>query len=381
MKQILRTIGGMLAGIIIGFGLVWLITGIADNGDTTVNENKEIDWLLLAGSIGLAFLFLAVCGILQTILHEAGHLLGGLATGYRMLSFRVFKYTLVNDGERMRWKRFNIPGTLGQCLMVPSEKISDNNIPYFWYNAGGVAVNLLLSVASIAVLRLFDFGAVGMAFFLMMTFTGLLMFITNGVPLTINGISNDGRNILIMARQPEMRLHFLNMMRAAGELSRGKRMKEMPREWFPDEPLKNPKDYFLLANRSNCMAQHEDLGNLDKAREIAEEIMAFDKKLPQIFAMEIGSERVMLELMTTNRKEVTEQLWTKQTQTYTKANSKYSPMKLAVLCAVEMIMNNDREKAEAHHRTIADNINDYAMPGEAKTALELTEHILNSTEN
>lgn len=86
------------------------------------------------------------------------------------------------------------------------------------------------------------------------------------------------------------------------------------------------------------MMLHEDLGNLDKAREKAEEIMAFGKKMPQIFALEIGSERVMLELMTTNRKEVIEQLWTKQMQTYTKASSKYSPMKLAVLCAVEMIM-------------------------------------------
>lgn len=38
MKQILRTIGGLLAGIIIGFGLVWLITGIVDNGDTTVRR-------------------------------------------------------------------------------------------------------------------------------------------------------------------------------------------------------------------------------------------------------------------------------------------------------------------------------------------------------
>lgn len=259
--------------------------------------------------------------------------------------------------------------------MVPSEKIKNDNIPYFWYNVGGVAVNVLLAVVSLIVLRFTDLGIISMSFFLMLTFTGLFLALMNGLPLTVNGVSNDGRNIIILARKPEMRLHFLNMMRIAGEMSGGHRLKDMPGEWFTDEPVKNVKDYFILSSRVTYMSLLEDKGYLDKAREIAEELMTFGKKLPQIFALEVGAENVMLELMTTNRRDIVEKLWNKQLQRYTSANSKYSPMKFAVLYAVELIHNNNKEKAETYRQKLEKNMDNFTMPGEAKTALELITRI------
>ena len=375
MKKLLKIIAGGLGGMVIGFGIVWLIIALIDNGETNVKEDKDIDWMLMAASMALSMFFLVICGILQTILHEAGHLLGGFATGYKMLSFRIFKYVLVNNGECLRWKRYNISGTMGQCIMVPSEKIKNDNIPYFWYNVGGVAVNILLAVVSLIVLRFTDLGIISMSFFLMLTFTGLFLALMNGLPLTVNGVSNDGRNIIILARKPEMRLHFLNMMRIAGEMSGGHRLKDMPGEWFTDEPVKNVKDYFILSSRVTYMSLLEDKGNLDKAREIAEELMTFGKKLPQIFALEVGAENVMLELMTTSRRDIVEKLWNKQLQRYTSANSKYSPMKFAVLYAVELIHNNNKEKAETYRQKLEKNMDNFTMPGEAKTALELITRI------
>ena len=375
MKKLLKNIAGGLGGMVIGFGIVWLIIALIDNGETNVKEDKDIDWMLMAASMALSMFFLVICGILQTILHEAGHLLGGFATGYKMLSFRIFKYVLVNNGECLRWKRYNISGTMGQCIMVPSEKIKNDNIPYFWYNVGGVAVNVLLAVVSLIVLRFTDLGIISMSFFLMLTFTGLFLALMNGLPLTVNGLSNDGRNIIILARKPEMRLHFLNMMRIAGEMSGGHRLKDMPGEWFTDEPVKNVKDYFILSSRVTYMSLLEDKGNLDKAREIAEELMTFGKKLPQIFALEVGTENVMLELMTTNRRDIVEKLWNKQLQRYTSANSKYSPMKFAVLYAVELIHNNNKEKAETYRQKLEKNMDNFTMPGEAKTALKLITRI------
>ena len=375
MKKLLKIIAGGLGGMVIGFGIVWLIIALIDNGETNVKEDKDIDWMLMAASMALSMFFLVICGILQTILHEAGHLLGGFATGYKMLSFRIFKYVLVNNGECLRWKRYNISGTMGQCIMVPSEKIKNDNIPYFWYNVGGVAVNVLLAVVSLIVLRFTDLGIISMSFFLMLTFTGLFLALMNGLPLTVNGVSNDGRNIIILARKPEMRLHFLIMMRIAGEMRGGHRLKDMPGEWFTDEPVKNVKDYFILSSRVTYMSLLEDKGNLDKAREIAEELMTFGKKLPQIFALEVGTENVMLELMTTNRRDIVEKLWNKQLQRYTSANSKYSPMKFAVLYAVELIHNNNKEKAETYRQKLEKNMDNFTMPGEAKTALELITRI------
>ena len=56
---------------------------------------------------------------LQAILHEGGHLVCGLLSGYRFLSFRVGSFTLLRQNGRLVLRRFYLPGTGGQCLLEP----------------------------------------------------------------------------------------------------------------------------------------------------------------------------------------------------------------------------------------------------------------------
>ena len=152
-------------------------------------------------------------------------------------------------------------------------------------------------------------------------------------------------------------------------------MSEMPAEWTEDLPITEKSSYLELTSRLTYMALLEDKGELDKARLVAEELMALGKKLPQLLQMELANERVMLELMTTSREEVINELWTKQVARYTEANSKYSPIKCAVLYAYELLYNHDAEKAAGYKRQLEAHKNDYTMPGEALTAIRLIESI------
>jgi len=52
-------------------------------------------------------------------------------------------------------------------------------------------------------------------------------------------------------------------------------------------------------------------------------------------------EHIIAELLTQNRQDVVEKLWTKQVAKYTTSNSKYSPSKLAALYAIELLHNKD----------------------------------------
>ena len=78
------------------------------------------------------FLWLAlaiVLYILQLILHEAGHYLFGRLTGYTFVSFRIDNYTWIKENGKLVLKRFKIPGTGGQCLMMPpKEDINGDNM-------------------------------------------------------------------------------------------------------------------------------------------------------------------------------------------------------------------------------------------------------------
>ena len=92
-------------------------------------QNQNItEALLTAITVAAAFLI----GIPFTVLiHEAGHLLFGLVTGYRLVSFRLFSLILKKkDG---RWRICREPammaGIAGQCLMAPPRK-KNGRFPY-----------------------------------------------------------------------------------------------------------------------------------------------------------------------------------------------------------------------------------------------------------
>lgn len=377
MKKVLKSIAQMLAGAAVGVGGMSLIMWLVDGGLPAAHSHSEgVDAGLMLLSIGLATLWLIVAIILHLILHEAGHLIMGLLTGYQFLSFRVFKLTLVKTDKGLRWKRYHIAGTGGQCIMTLPTDQEVRTAPWFWYNAGGVLMNLLLVALSVVILRLFHLGIVGTSFFIMMAFMGLCIALINGIPMMIGGMSNDGLNIWTLWRHPDERRSFVRMLQTVGLLSSGKRMSELPEEWFEDIPVTENASYQEINNRLFYMSLLEDKMQLDEARQIAEEIMALGKKLPQLFRMEVAGERVMLELMTTKRPEVIDELWDKQLSRYTEMNSKYSPIKCAVLYTVELLHNQDSAKADTYKQQLEEHKYDYTMPGEARTAIALVNTVL-----
>ena len=138
---------------------------------------------------------------LQTILHEGGHLVCGLLTGYRFVSFRIGSWMVQRENGRLRFHRYTLAGTAGQCLLAPPE-LTNGKMPYKLYNLGGVLANLLavaLAGALIAPCRNV-WGA--RVLFEMLCVTGLGTALTNGIPLRVQGVANDGANARDLGKDP-----------------------------------------------------------------------------------------------------------------------------------------------------------------------------------
>ena len=372
MKKILKLIGGLAIGAIIGLILAFLLILIIDGKEGLNNAmNKDINASKLAISIACTFASLIITAILQFALHEVGHLLFGLATGYKFSSIRIYKYALVKDDSGFHIKKFNIQGTGGQCIMTLPEDTNPTRVPFFWYNAGGVIVNVLLFAISIAVLSYCDLGMVADSFFIMLAITGAFIALINGIPLSFNGLCNDGRNILLLMRDKRSRHFFLRMMQVASELSRGKRLKDMPREWFEDIPVDSPKDYFLLTNRINYAALLEDLGRFDEARQVYEEINSFGKDLPGMIKLDIGADHILMELLTTARHDIVDTIYDKSQQAYINSSYKFSPIKAVAQYALALHHDNDPVRAKQMLDELESHREDYLMPGEYLTAIYL----------
>ena len=374
MKKILKLIGSLAIGTIIGLILAFLLILFIDGSEGLSNAmNIDVNASKIAISIACTFASLIITAILQFALHEVGHLLFGLASGYKFSSIRLYKYAIVKDDSGYHVKKFNTQGTGGQCIMTLPEDTNPSRVPFFWYNAGGVIVNVVLVAISIVVLSCCDLGMVAESFFIMLAFTGAFIALTNGVPLSFNGLCNDGRNILLLMRNKRSRRFFLRMMQTASELSRGKRLKDMPREWFEDIPVDSPKDYFLLANRINYAALLEDSGRFDEARRVYEEISSFGKDLPGMIKLEIGADHILMELLTTARHDIVETIYDKWLKAYINSSYKYSPIKTVALYALALHHDNDPVRAKQLLDELESHREDYLMPGEYLTAIYLAE--------
>ena len=93
------------------------------------------------GAVAVLFAGFVLALYLQTAVHEAGHLVCGLLSGYRFCSYRLGSLMLLREEGRLRLRRLKIAGTAGQCLMAPPPWSEE--LPVILYNLGGCLFNLL----------------------------------------------------------------------------------------------------------------------------------------------------------------------------------------------------------------------------------------------
>ncbi|MCR5263251.1 MAG: hypothetical protein K6D94_05210 [Clostridiales bacterium] len=170
---------------------------------------------------------------IHTVLHEGGHLIFGLLTGYGFVSFRVGSFVIMSGGGKLRTARYTVAGTAGQCLLSPPKRKPDGGYPYIAYNLGGIAVNVILAVISLvpAVIlggRTF-MGAVMTVFAVIGSGTAL----TNGLPFL--GVDNDGRNTLALIRSAAAREAFYVQLETVARMARGGRLRDIPEEKLEGE--------------------------------------------------------------------------------------------------------------------------------------------------
>lgn len=217
---------------------------------------------LLSGFFNPFEVILGLAGIMllsyaSIIVHEAGHLIFGLMSGYGFSSFRIGSMMWVKQNGKIMLRRFSLAGTGGQCLMTPKGK-SESRAQLIMFNLGGVIANVILvvifgllyflSLRIIVLALIFLFGAI-VSFFIA---------ITNGIPIDVGGIANDGMNALHLSKNPDAATAFRNQLLMNAAQTNGVSLEEMPDEWFElpaDADMQNVHCASIAVFRANrCFA-------------------------------------------------------------------------------------------------------------------------------
>lgn len=382
MKKILQMVFSLLIGALIGGAAVGATIFIIEGSEGTVDVLRKVGELPLVDfvvPIVLAFVAMVVAIVLHIVLHEAGHLLMGLATGYRFSSFRIGSIAFVRREGRISIRRFKLAGTGGQCLMLPPE-VPAERVPFFWYNAGGVVMNIVVALLALVMLITCDLSMWWSEWSMMMVIVGLFLAVVNGIPMRPGGMQNDGMNILMLYRNPEKRKDLIHQLQIAAAATEGKRASEMPAEWFDSDPMDDPKDLIRLASRLNHQALLIDQGRFVEAHTAVADLLSHFDELPQIVQFELAGEYVFTELLTSGRTDVIEKYWTQKQADFVRTSARFSSAKQRVLFAYALYAENDADKArQIYHDTLRLQ-DDYLIAGEVRSDLALMKELLDKHE-
>lgn len=342
---------GYAAFVLCSFAAGYLMAWAGNSGGASITGSK------LVLTVQIIF-FACVSLYAHILLHEAGHLVAGLMTGYRFVSFRIASFTLVRDEAGLHVRRFSIPGTAGQCLMMPPQDI--DRPPFVLYNLGGVMGNVLLSAGALV----FGNGL----FWTMFGAVGLLLGFVNGIPLKLGGIPNDGYNLLVMLRQPAARRAFAAQLRINGLLSEGKRLRELPSELFEIAP--GAEDLFSITLRQMRYGRALDEGEPLKAREELDAMQARRESLPAFYQMELDCERGYMMMVFEQSREAVDIVYGKEARAFAdKAKYMLSHQRIEIAYALQCEGNVARAKALFALAQVC--AADYPVAGEAACEMEL----------
>ena len=322
---------------------------------------------------------LVIAAYLQIILHEAGHLVGGLLSGYRFVSFRVGSITLVKDGNgKLRFKCFKIAGTGGQCLMAPPENVPLDQIPTKLYNAGGALVNLLCATVSLLLLLFCDGMPMWLRYFLAATMAiGFVFALLNGIPLKMGGVANDGYNMLYLNRDKQAVKGFAAQLIINEKQQNGMRLSQMPDEVFDLGGEINYSDP-LQANVGLLLISRElDKGNIELAHEQFKELLnSHRKELMPLFRLEAGCELMFTSLVTGDKVVAQKTIDDEMLMKYITKYARVMSPKQRALMAKALLFDSNRAEAERLYNELGARRDSYLMQGEVESDIELMRQLL-----
>ena len=310
-----------------------------------------------------------VAFIFHIIIHEGGHLVFGLLTGYRFSSFRIFSFMWVKEGNTVKFKRHSIAGTGGQCLMSPPD-IQNGEMPVVWYNLGGSLMNIIFSTIFLVCFFLLNGVSVLTGILLLFSLFGYSLAILNGVPMRMGAIDNDGYNAISLTKDAEAREAFWMQMKVVEETTKGVRLKDMPSEWFTvptDEAMNNSMVAARGVFACNRLMDEERFAEAD---DLMAHLLEIESGMVGLHRSILICERIYVELIHQNRREVVEEKLTKNLQSFMKT-MKDTPSILRTQYAIALLYDGDKAKAEIIKAQFEKRAKTYPYPHEIDSERDL----------
>ena len=234
-------------------------------------------------NLGISFVAMLIGLYVNIILHEIGHLIGGLRSGYRFVAFNVFRSTVKKENGKLKVKRCRFPGAMGGCILSPPD-MNDGKYPFKLTTCFGFLVNFL--IGAVCFILLFSIAGISGFAAVVLLFTGIWgigLGVLNLVPINTI-LPNDGYIFFHMGKEENasMRRGFWSGNRVQILDTEGVRPRDIPTELFDWVDKDNVKDVFTLGTAGIQYKYYLDGRELDRARALMQSLCNNSSNIPKV---------------------------------------------------------------------------------------------------
>lgn len=337
-KVLIELLIWLTAGALIGLIATWFGFGSGEAVEYYNGSNNIADAFL---PLVIVFSSLLVGIFFHLIIHEVGHLIAGSMSGYGFVSFSIANLTIANNDGKLVRKKNGITFFGGQCLMSPPD-VSDEQyrFPLTFYSLCGGFANIIFSILFL-IIGLLTTGNVSIAFFVL-AFIGIMLGLTNLIPLKMGGVANDGMNLLICFKSTESRRAFWIQLKVIAGLTKGVRLSDMSKVWFDDKgnPIDDLTGFLSLLRCYYLM----DTNKLEQARDYAKSAIENAGGMSEHNMNELRCEILFTELVFDCRIDEVEKLYSEKLKEHIKVNTT-SVGNWRLMYAYELLYTKDEVKA------------------------------------
>lgn len=360
----------------IGFGWMLLVSAIAGavmgflDAGTGGSEGTGTESIL-----SLAIAVFAICiGIYaQLIIHEAGHLVFGLLSGYRFSSFRIGNMMWLKENGKLVLRKLTIAGTGGQCLMVPPEMKNDR-IPVILYNLGGCIMNGIISTLFLIIYILIPRDNTVSFFMLAVTVGGFLIGLTNGIPFSVGMIDNDGKNALSLGKNQSAMKAFWLQLKINEQLVKGIRLQDMPDDWFT-VPQQQKMGNSMVATQAVFVCNRlMDQKRFQEAEQLMKELVETRNGVLGLHRSLLICDRMYCEMIGENRSEKLAKMLTQEQKKFMKSMKRF-PSVIRTEYAYAVLVERNMEKAKELQALFDKIAKSYPYPSDVQSERELMQRV------
>lgn len=314
-------------------------------------------------------IFLYAGFFLQILIHESGHLVFGLLSGYRFSSFRIGNLIWIKNRHGIHLKRLSLAGTGGQCLMSPPD-MAGGKMPFILYHLGGCIMNTVSALIFLGGCILFKIGLFLSVFFLITSLVGFVCAFLNGIPIHFGSADNDGFNAVSLGENLEALRSFWIQLKINEQSTNGVRIKDMPEEWFrvpSDEGMRNSMTAVMGVSAANRMM---DAHKFDEAEQLIEHLLRMESGIAGLHRSLLICDRIYCELIKGSGQEWIDYMRDRQQKKFMQAMKNF-PSVIRTEYVYALLFERDVESAEKIKKRFEEQVRSYPYESDVISEMEL----------